>query len=149
LLLHFKMAEAGDPQAALAALETWLQFDAGQSVLSRAAAWCASPRSMSRSVRFASMSGCQPQTLAGRSAALLTALEPGHPDRKQSRLAAPKLADSDPGACWKTSRLKRPLPVSRSRALAGIAGRTLTTWWKRANSDPRLASSGGKRPTPS
>lgn len=153
LALHFRLAEAADPIAALAAMETWLHFDVGRSVLLQG-------RGMGR-VREINLAlgtlrvefgETRLSLRLGEAQKLLVALEPGHflleKLEKPQDLAA--LAESDPSAILEKvfSSFDRGLAVAELRELFSgvVPAANWNSWWKRARANPRLSSTSGSRP---
>ena len=155
LVQHFRFAEASDPLGALGRLENWLRFDVGTPVLmtGRGLGQVAEINPALGSLRV-ELPGGQRMTLKlAEAEKLLQALEPGHilveKTQRPGELAA--LAESDPGELLSKlfASAAGPLGISEIKeTLSGIVpDERWATWWKRASSDARLATSGGKRPT--
>jgi transcription elongation GreA/GreB family factor len=155
LLQHFKVAEAAEPQAALAALETWLQFDVGRPVLmpQRGLGRVAEINPSLGVLRVDFPTSPRLSLKLAEALKLLTALEDTHflVEKSERSAVLQALAEADPGAILEKifASAARPLALSELREyVTGVVPEERwTSWWKRASADSRLSHSAGKRPT--
>lgn len=155
LLQHFKVAEAGNPESALAVLETWLRYDVGQPVMMpvRGLGRVAEINPNLGVVRVDFPAGPRVSMQLAEAQKLLTVLAPGHflVEKSERPEAMRALAETDSGALLERlfASAGRPLGLAEIREqLAGIVPEERwAAWWKRAGGDSRLAHSAGKRPT--
>ena len=155
LVQHFKLAEAHEPQAALHNVELWLSFDVGRTVLlpSRGLGCVTEINLALTTLRVDFADGAKMSFRMGEAQKLLTALEPGHflLDKAERLPALQARAEADPAGVLEHvfRSMRKPLLASEIKELCSgvVPNPKWTSWWKKASADPRLATSGAKRPT--
>jgi len=155
LLQHFRTAEAKEPHTALAQVETWLRFDVGRAVSmpSKGVGRVTEINLALSTVRVEFPGAAKMSMRVAEAEKLLTALEPGHfllvkaesPETLQAE------AEADPDALLERlfRSMQRPLAASEIKELlSGVVPESRwATWWKKASTNGRLSSTGGKRPS--
>ncbi len=155
LLQHFKTAEAHEPHTALQQVEVWLSFDVGRTVLltSRGLGQITEINLALSTLRAEFRDGTKMSFRLPEAQKLLVALEPGHflLEKAQNPVALRERAETDAGAALEHvfQSMQKPLTASEIKELfSGVMpDARWATWWKKASAHPKLASSGGKRPT--
>lgn len=153
LVAHFGLAETADPGKALALIDSWLRFDIGRPVHSRAhGTGRVQEIHLGLGAVRVDFGGQIVSFRLGEAERLLESLPPGHfrTEKLEQPAALQQLARDDPGELLRRVFASLGSPVALADLREALNGVVPTeggaAWWKRAREDPRLTVGAGTRP---